>query len=59
MPTVHFAGRAIECPKGANLGMALPPHHRDSGLRLACRCSVLGEIEVTKYDGLFGQRAEP
>jgi ferredoxin len=105
MPTVHFAGRSIECLEGANLRMVLlrarlplyngaaraihcrgfgtcgtcavriegpvseptaverwrldfPPHHRDSGLRLACQCNVLGDITVTKYDGLWGQKQE-
>lgn len=39
--------------------LSLPPHHEDAGLRLACQCSVLGDITVTKYRGLFGQRDEP
>ncbi len=38
--------------------LRLPPHHLDAGLRLACQCSVLGDITVTKHEGLFGQRAE-
>ena len=36
--------------------LRLPPHHAESGLRLACQCSVLGDITVTKHAGLFGQR---
>jgi len=103
MPTVHFAGRSVECPHGANLRVVLlrarlplytavaraihcrghgtcgtcavrvegpvseptaaerrrlrlPPHRPDSGLRLACQCSVLGDVWVTKNDGLWGQR---
>ena len=39
--------------------LGLPPHHPDSGLRLACQCSVLGDLTVTKYEGLFGQGSEP
>jgi ferredoxin len=39
--------------------LGLPPHHRDSGLRLACQVSVLGDLSVTKYEGLFGQGSEP
>ncbi len=39
--------------------LGLPPHHADSGLRLACQCSVLGDLTVTKYEGFFGQGAEP
>jgi len=105
MPSVHFAGRSVECPQGANLrqvllrarlplynGMAraihcrgfgtcgtcavriegpvseptavervrlgLPPHDRESGLRLACQVAVLGDLQVTKYAGLWGQRTQ-
>ena len=36
-----------------------PPHHADSGLRLACQVSVQGDLTVTKYEGLFGAGAEP
>jgi ferredoxin len=39
--------------------LAFPPHHPDSGLRLACQCSVLGDVDVTKFQGLFGQGSEP
>ena len=105
MPVVEFAGRAVECPLGANLRvvllrarlplysgaaralhcrgaamcgtcavriegdvseptaaeirrLSLFPHRPDSGLRLACQCSVLGDLKVTKHDGLFGQRTD-
>ncbi len=105
MPTVHFAGKSVECPHGANLRivllraqlplynnvaralhcrgfgkcgtcavriegpvsepteaeqkrLAFPPHSKKSGLRLACQCSVLGDIKVTKYAGLWGQRVD-
>jgi ferredoxin len=37
--------------------LRLPPHHLESGLRLACQCNVLGDVRVTKQAGLFGQRA--
>ncbi len=29
------------------------------GLRLACQCSVRGDVTVTKRDGLFGQGSDP
>ena len=32
--------------------------HPESGLRLACQCSVLGDLKVTKHEGLFGQRTD-
>ena len=38
--------------------MRFPPHHPETGLRLACQCSVLGDVIVTKYQGLFGQHVE-
>lgn len=38
--------------------LRLPPHHPDSGLRLACQCSVLGDLTVTKHRGLWGQRTD-
>lgn len=105
MPTVHFAGRSVDCLPGSNLRMVLlrarlplyhgvaraihcrgfgtcgtcavrvegpvseptevetwrlgfPPHDREAGLRLACQVSVLGDVTVTKYAGLFGQRTD-
>jgi ferredoxin len=39
--------------------LAFPPHDRDAGLRLACQTRVLGDVAVTKYDGLWGQGDEP
>jgi ferredoxin len=103
VPTVRFAGRAVECLPGANLRsvllharlplyqstaraihcrgfgtcgtcavriagavseptaverwrLAFPPHEPEAGLRLACQVKVLGDVEVTKYAGLWGQR---
>lgn len=38
--------------------LRLPPHDRDSGLRLACQCSVLGDVTVTKYEGHWGQHTD-
>jgi len=37
---------------------SFPPHHPDSGLRLACQCTVLGDCRVTKLAGFWGQRDE-
>lgn len=101
MPTVHFAGKNVECLEGANLRNVLLrarlplyndvaravncrgrgvcgtcavrvegavseptevegrrmdrfPHEPGGGLRLACQCSVLGDLEVTKLAGFFG-----
>jgi ferredoxin len=34
---------------------SLPPHDLDKNRRLACQTKVLGDIEVIKYDGFWGQ----
>jgi ferredoxin len=39
--------------------LAFAPHKPEAGLRLACQCNVLGDLVVTKYAGLWGQRTEP
>jgi ferredoxin len=38
--------------------LRLPPHRPEAGLRLACQTTVLGDVRVIKYEGLFGQRVE-
>ena len=34
---------------------SLPPHDPQKNRRLACQTKVLGDIEVIKYDGFWGQ----
>ena len=34
---------------------SLPPHDPQKDRRLACQTRVLGDIEVIKYDGFWGQ----
>jgi ferredoxin len=34
---------------------SLPPHDPSRNLRLACQTQVLGDVQVTKYDGFWGQ----
>ena len=34
---------------------SLPPHSLEQNRRLACQTKVLGDIEVIKYDGFWGQ----
>jgi ferredoxin len=38
--------------------LSFPPHSLDSGLRLACRTRVRGDVVMTKYDGFWGQHVE-
>lgn len=52
---VRIEGDVSERTAVERLRFALPPHDRQSGLRLACQCTVLGDLKVTKYLGMFGQ----
>ena len=35
--------------------LSVPPHRADRGLRLACQCRVVGDVEVVKHPGVWGQ----
>jgi ferredoxin len=35
--------------------LSLPPHALSKNRRLSCQVKVLGDVEVTKYDGFWGQ----
>ncbi len=56
---VLVEGPVSEPTSAEHLRLRLPPHRSDAGLRLACQCSVLGDLKVTKYEGLWGQRSDP
>lgn len=34
---------------------SLPPHSAAKNLRLSCQTKVLGDVQVTKFDGFWGQ----
>ncbi len=34
---------------------SLPPHSLTQNRRLACQTQVLGDVKVTKFDGIWGQ----
>jgi len=36
--------------------LSLPPHKKGSGLRLSCQATVLGDVEVEKFQGMWGQK---
>lgn len=38
--------------------LGFPPHRRGSGLRLACQCKVEGDLELTKYSGMWGEQID-
>ena len=54
---VRIEGLVTEPTTSERLRLRFPPHTPDSGLRLACQVSVLGDISVTKHAGFFGQRS--
>lgn len=51
---VHIEGPVSEPAAPELRRLRLPPHRSDARLRLACQCSVLGDITVTKEAGFFG-----
>lgn len=53
---VRIEGEVSPPSRIEKLRLGFPPHERGSGLRLACQCSVLGDLVVTKYPGLWGHR---
>jgi len=52
---VRVEGPATEPTPSEIRRLRFPPHTPDSGLRLACQCNVLGDVKVTKFEGMFGQ----
>lgn len=36
--------------------LGFPPHCLESGLRLACQCRVLGDLNLVKHAGLWGHK---
>lgn len=56
---VKIEGAVSEPTQVERVRITLPPHDREKGLRLACQCKVLGDLDVTKYEGLWGQGDEP
>lgn len=55
---IKVEGPVTEMTSIEKLRLSMPPHSRQSGLRLACQCRVLGDLECTKLAGLWGNRAE-
>jgi ferredoxin len=53
---VHVEGAVSEPTPAEQRRLKMPPFAKREGLRLACQCSVLGDVTVTKSDGIFGQR---
>ncbi len=52
---MHIEGPVSEPTSVEQKRLRRPPHRPEKGLRLACQVSVLGDVTVTKYEGLWGQ----
>ena len=52
---VRIRGEVSEPTRIERWRLDFAPHDAESGLRLACQVSVLGDLEITKYEGLWGQ----
>jgi len=52
---VRIEGAVSEPTPVERWRLGFPPHERERGLRLACQVRVLGDLEITKYEGLWGQ----
>ena len=53
---IELSGRVTETTAIERWRLSFPPHKKGSGLRLACQCRVLGDIEIKKRPGLWGQK---
>ena len=54
--SVEIEGKVSEKTKVEKWRLGFPPHRSDSRLRLACQCRVLGDLEIKKHGGLWGNR---
>lgn len=55
---VAVTGATDEPGRRERARLSIPPHDIDSGLRLACRTRVRGDLTVRKYPGLWGQHTD-
>lgn len=51
---IEVSGPVSEMTAIEKWRLSFPPHKKGSGLRLACQCRVLGDIEIKKRPGLWG-----
>jgi len=53
---VKITGAVSPPTKKEKWRLDFPPHKIENGLRLACQIKVLGDIEVEKQEGFWGER---
>ncbi|MEO1404307.1 MAG: 2Fe-2S iron-sulfur cluster-binding protein [Cyanobacteria bacterium J06635_1] len=56
---VQIEGEVSEANWRDRTRRSLPPHAADRSLRLACQTQVLGDLQISKYDGFWGQGSNP
>ena len=52
---VEIRGKVSSANWKDKVRRSLPPHSLEQNRRLACQTKVLGDLEVVKYDGFWGQ----
>lgn len=52
---VMVEGEVSEASWREKTRLGIPPHSADKNRRLACQTKVLGDVRVTKFDGMWGQ----
>lgn len=55
---VKIEGQVNEMTQAEKLRLSFPPHKPENGLRLACQVKVLGDVNVIKGEGFWGQSGE-
>lgn len=55
---VHIEGEVSPANWRDKTRRSLPPHSPTKDLRLACQTKVLGDVRVTKFEGLWGQGSQ-
>ena len=54
---VRGAVEPAEASQRERLRLSFPPHELRPNLRLACQCTVHGDVVVSKYEGFWGARS--
>lgn len=54
---IEIEGEVTPLTKVEEWRLDFPPHKKAAGkLRLACQCEVVGDLKLTKYQGLWGHK---
>lgn len=53
---IKIKGEVSSKTRIEKMRLNFPPHQAASGLRLACQCKVLGNLELEKFEGFWGEK---